>query len=81
MKGHLTDFHGPGRDLRGNKQPQDPTKYGQICGSVYLMQQKKKAQQRWAIEKPKHDNARKLRGIFFIEPDDEEFKITMNAAR
>ena len=23
-KGHLTDVHGPGRDLRGNKQPQDP---------------------------------------------------------
>ena len=42
---------------------------------------KKKAKQRWAIEKPKLDNARQLRGIFFIEPNDEEFKLTMKAAR
>ena len=42
---------------------------------------KKKAKQRWAIEKPKLDNARHLRGIFIIEPDDEEFKFTMKAAR
>ena len=27
---------------------------------------KKKAKQRWAIEKPKLDNARQLRGIFFF---------------
>ena len=42
---------------------------------------KKKGKQRWAIDKPKLDNARKLRGIFFIEPNDEEFKLTMKAAR
>ena len=40
----------------------------------------KKAKQRWAIEKPKLDNARQLRGIFFIEPNDGEFKLTMKAA-
>ena len=42
---------------------------------------KKKAKQTWAIEKPKLENARQLRGIYFIEPDDEEFKLTMKAAR
>ena len=42
---------------------------------------KKKAKQKWAIEKPKLDNARQLRGIFFIEPNDEEFKLTIKAAR
>ena len=42
---------------------------------------KKKAKQRWAIEKPKLDNARQLRGIFFVELNDEEFKFTMKAAR
>ena len=42
---------------------------------------KKKAKQRWAIEKSKLDNARQLRGIFFIEPNDEEFKLTLKAAR
>ena len=42
---------------------------------------KRKAKQKWAIEKPKLDNTRRLRGIFFIEPDDEEFKHTMENAR
>ena len=42
---------------------------------------KRKAKQKWIIEKPKLDNARQLRGIFFIEPDDEEYKRTMKNAR
>ena len=42
---------------------------------------KKKAEQRCAIEKPKLDNARQLRGIYFIEPDDEEFKLIIKAVR
>ena len=37
MKGHLTDIHGPARNWRGNKRPQDQTMYGQICGSICLM--------------------------------------------
>ena len=45
------------------------------------MQRKKKAKQRWAIEKGKLDNVRQLKGIFFIEPNDEEFKLTIKAAR
>ena len=32
---------------------------------------KSKAKQKWAIEKPKLDNARRLRSIFFIEPNDD----------
>ena len=28
--------------------------------------------QEWAKEKPKLDNARKLRGIYFVGPDDKE---------
>ena len=42
---------------------------------------KKKAKKRWAIEEPKLDNARQLRGIFFVEPNDEEFQLTMKAVR
>ena len=38
---------------------------------------KRKAKQKWIVEKPMLDNARQLRGTFFIEPDDEEFKRTM----
>ena len=35
----------------------------------------------WAIEKPKLNNACQLRGIYQIDPDDMEFKNTMNNAR
>ena len=40
---------------------------------------KSKAKQRWAIEQPKADNARHLKGIFYTEPNDEEFKLTIKA--
>ena len=33
--------------------------------------------QKWAKEKPKLDNARKLRGIYFIDPEVKEFKETI----
>ena len=43
---------------------------------------KRRAKQKWAVEKPKLDDARQLRGIFFIEPEDEEFRhIVKNARR
>ena len=43
---------------------------------------KRKEKQTWAIEKPKLDSARRLRGIYFIDPEDEElFKLTMKNAR
>ena len=42
---------------------------------------KKKAKQRWAIEKPEVDNAGQLTGIFYSEPNDEELKLTMEASR
>ena len=35
----------------------------------------------WAIKKPKLDNARRLRGIYFIDPEDKEFKETIKNAR
>ena len=36
---------------------------------------------KWAIEKPKLDNARRLRGICFIDSEDKEFKEIMKNAR
>ena len=33
--------------------------------------------QKWSIEKPNLDNARRLRGIYFIDPEDKEFKETI----
>ena len=35
----------------------------------------REAKERWTTEKPKLNNARQLKGIFFIAPNDEEFKL------
>ena len=42
---------------------------------------KRKGKQKWAIGKAKLDNARSLRGTYFIDPKDEEFKDIMKNAR
>ena len=42
---------------------------------------KRKEKRKWAIEKPRLDNARRLRGIFIVDPDDEEFKRIIKNAR
>ena len=42
---------------------------------------KLKEKQKWSHEKPLLDNARKLRGIYFIDPEDKEFKETIENAR
>ena len=42
---------------------------------------KLKEKQKWAGEKLLLENARKLRGIYFIEPEDTEFKETIKNAR
>ena len=40
-----------------------------------------KEKHKWVIEKPKLDNAKRLRGIYFIDPEDKEFKETIKNAR
>ena len=42
---------------------------------------KLKEKQKWSEEKLHLENARKLRGIFFIDPEDTEFKETIKNAR
>ena len=42
---------------------------------------KLKEKQKWSEEKIHLDNARKLRGIYFIDPEDKEFKVTIKNAR
>ena len=54
--------------------------YGQICGSICLMHRNAKQSKNGSSRKQKLDNAGQLRGIFFIEPDVEEFKRTMKNA-
>ena len=45
------------------------------------MHAKLKEKQKWSNEKLHQDNARKLRGIYFIDPEDKEFKETIKNAR
>ena len=40
-----------------------------------------KLKQKWSDEKLHLENARKLRGIYFIDPEDKEFKETIKHAR
>ena len=42
---------------------------------------KLKEKQKWSNKKAKLDNARELRGIYFIDPEDKEFKETIKNAR
>ena len=42
---------------------------------------KQKEEQKWSHEKLHLENARKLRGIYFIDPEDTEFKETIKNAR
>ena len=40
-----------------------------------------KEKHKWSNEKPKLDKARRLRGVYFIDPEDKEFKETIQNAR
>ena len=40
-----------------------------------------KERQKWSNEQPQLDNVRRLRGIYFIVPEDKEFKETIKNAR
>ena len=42
---------------------------------------KLKEKQKWSNEKLNLENARELRGIYFIDPEDKEFKETIKNAR
>ena len=42
---------------------------------------KLKEKQKWSSEKLHLENARKLRGIYFIDPEEKEFKETIKNAR
>ena len=41
----------------------------------------RREKQEWAIEKPKLEHARKLRGIYSIDPSDEKYKDIIKKAK
>ena len=55
--------------------------YGQNSGEEWQKNAELREKHKWAIEKPKFDNARRLRGIYSIDPEDKEFKETIKNAR
>ena len=55
--------------------------YDQNSGNQWERNAKLKEKQKWSEEKIHLDNARKLRGIYFIDPEDTEFKETIKNAR
>ena len=56
-----------------NLWPEVSTKIGKTAQN--------REKQEWTIEKPKLDNARRLRSIYFIDPEDGEYKETIENAR
>ena len=56
----------------------DPSNCQNMCGLRFgLACRKQQEKQDWAVEKPKLDNAGKLRGTNFIDPEDEEHQETI----
>ena len=74
-------FSWSGRRLTRKQTTSRPDKLWPEMWKLMSDASKRKEMQKWAIEKPKLDNATRLRGIFFIDLDDEEFKRTMETAR
>ena len=76
-RNHQMGFRGPGGDWQENKRPPDPKSCGQKCGNTCQVHPNVRKSKKWAIEKPKLDHARSLRGVYFIDPEDKEFKDMM----
>ena len=70
------DIHGPGGD-RQEKTTSTPDRLWPDMWKHMSDASKRKEKQKWAIEQPNLDKARRLRGIYFIDSEDEEFKLTM----
>ena len=76
------DIHGPQGDWTRKQKTSRPNNVWPHMFKHLSDASKRKEKQTWAIVKPELDNARRLRGIYFIDPYEEEFKdITKNARR
>ena len=64
-EGHVV----PGGGLQRFKQQPDLT----MCGLKFgpdVKSSSEEGEEEWAVEKPKFDNARRLKGVYFIDPQD-----------
>ena len=76
-----TDVCGPGEIYEKTAYIQARSFYGQKSGKTMGQNAMLKEKPKWSNEKLHLENARKLRGIYFIDPEDKEFKETINNAR
>ena len=70
-----------GRRLTRNKLTSRPTYLWPELWKTMGKNAKLKEKQKWSNEKFHLENARKLRGIYFIDPEDKELKETIKNAR
>ena len=82
MKNHRIDFHGLGEIDKKTNELQARHFCGQRFGNICPMHRNAKRSKSGRSREPKLDNARRLRGVYFIDLDDEEFEdIVKNARR
>ena len=81
MKDLPKDKYGPGSDFQKIKHLPDLVSCGPKFGLVCQKAVQRKEKQQWAIEKPKLDNARKLRSVYFLDSKEKEFKETFKKKR
>ena len=74
-RNHRMDMYGRERDCQENKRPPDQTLCGQWFGKYMSDASKRKEKQKWAIEIAKLHNARKLHGIYFVDPSERSRKL------
>ena len=81
MKKILTEKCGPGKRLTRKQLTSRPDHLWPELWKSMGKHAKLKEKQKWSEEKIHLENARKLRGIYFIDPEDTEFKETIKNAR
>ena len=81
MRNLQKDTCGPGWRLTKRQATSRPDHLWPELWRNWEENAKLREKHKWAIEKPKLDNARRLRGIYFIDPEDKEFKETIKNAR
>ena len=82
MKNLLKDICGAGEGrLTKMQATTTPDQLWPEIWSSFSKAAQRKEKQQWVIEKPKLDNARKLRCIYVIDPEDVEVKETMKKTR
>ena len=69
-----TDICGPGERITRKQLTSRPDHLWPELWEKMGKNAKLKEKQKWSHEKPQLDNVRKLRGIYFIDPEDKEFK-------